>query len=100
MLWFVAAAAMVVVQSAADAGVPSTRLLGSPGLFGGPRRLGARAWMDGRRGLRPMLTVSSRLASLGMACAAADSRLFVGIVAAPVTGDAGQGPITITPPAR
>lgn len=92
VLWFVAAATMVVVQAAADAGVPAMRLLGSDRL---PAALGAseagRAWV---------------VAALFAAILAGFSRLtvrwewhvpllipaIVATVAVPVTGNAGQGP--------
>jgi hypothetical protein len=99
-VWLAAALVMVVVQSASDAGVSATRVLGS-GMF--PAALGAsesaRGWVAVAV-CALALTVTSRLVLRWEWHVPLLIPAIVGIVAAPVTGDAGQVPITITPPAR
>ena len=91
-LWLAAAVVMTVVQAASDAGVSATRVLGS-GMF--PAALGvsesARGWVAVAV-CALMLTVTSRLVLRWEWHVPLLIPAIVGIVAAPVTGDAGQGP--------
>lgn len=91
-VWLAAALVMVVVQSASDAGVSATRVLGS-GMF--PAALGAsesaRGWVAVAV-CALALTVTSRLVLRWEWHVPLLIPAIVGIVAAPVTGDAGQGP--------
>ncbi len=92
VVWFVAAAAMVAVQAAADAGVSATRLLGSGRL---PAALGAsetgRAWVA-------VAVFAAVLAGFSRLTVRWEWHIpllipaIVGTVAVPVTGNAGQGP--------
>jgi putative copper resistance protein D len=92
VLWFVAAAAMVVVQAAADAGVPAMRLLGSGRL---PAALGAsetgRAWVAVAL-FAAILAGFSRLTVRWEWHVPLLIPAIVATVAVPVTGNAGQGP--------
>ncbi len=91
-LWFVTALAMVLVQSAADAGVSATRLLSSGRL--GPA-LGAsetgRAWVAVAV-FSAVLAVLSRLTVRWEWHVPLMIPAIIGVVAVPVTGNAGQGP--------
>ncbi|MFY9492705.1 MAG: cytochrome c oxidase assembly protein, partial [Mycobacterium sp.] len=91
-VWLAAALVMVVIQAASDAGVSATRVLGS-GMF--PSALGAsesaRGWVAVAV-CALVLTVTSRLVLRWEWHVPLLIPAIVGIVAAPVTGDAGQGP--------
>ncbi len=92
VLWFATASSMVVVQAAADAGVAWTRLLGGGGLTAA---LGAsetgRAWIA-------VAVCAAALAVLTRLTVRWDWHVpllipaTIGVVAVPVTGNAGQGP--------
>ena len=92
VLWLVTASAMVVVQAAADAGVAATRLLGS-GQFGSA--LGAsetaRGWVAAAV-CAAVLAVGSKFALRWEWHVPLLIPAIVGVVAVPVTGNAGQGP--------
>lgn len=92
VLWFVAAVVMVVVQAAADAGVAATRLLSSGGVAAA---LGAsetaRAWIAVAV-CAVVVAVFSRLTVRWEWHVPLLIPAVVGVVAVPVTGDAGQGP--------
>ena len=92
VLWFVAAVVMVVVQAAADAGVAATRLLSSGGLAAA---LGAsetaRAWIAVAV-CAVVVAVFSRLTVRWEWHVPLVIPAIVGVVAVPVTGNAGQGP--------
>ena len=91
-VWFAAAVVMVVVQAAWDSGVPATRVLGS-GMF--PSALGAS---ESARGWVAVAVCAAILAVTARLVLRWDWHVpllipaVVGVVAAPVTGDAGQGP--------
>ena len=91
-VWFAAAVVMVVVQAAWDSGVPATRVLGS-GMF--PSALGAsesaRGWVAVAV-CAAILAVTARLVLRWEWHVPLLIPAVVGVVAAPVTGDAGQGP--------
>lgn len=91
-VWFVTALAMVVVQSAADAGVTASRLLTGGGLSAA---LGAsetgRAWVAVAVS-SAILTATSRLTVRWEWHVPLMIPAIVGVVAIPVTGNAGQGP--------
>ena len=91
-VWLVTASAMVAVQAASDAGVSAIRLLGS-GNFGSA--LGAsetaRGWLV-TAACAAVIAVSSRLVLRWEWHVPLLIPAIVGIVAVPVTGDAGQGP--------
>ncbi len=91
-VWFAAAVVMVVVQAAWDSGVPATRVLGS-GRF--PSALGAsesaRGWVAVAV-CAAILAVTARLVLRWEWHVPLLIPAVVGVVAAPVTGDAGQGP--------
>ncbi len=91
-VWFAAAVVMVVVQAAWDSGVPATRVLGS-GMF--PSALGAsesaRGWVAVAV-CAAILDVTTRLVLRWEWHVPLLISAVVGVVAAPVTGDAGQGP--------
>ena len=91
-VWFAAAVVMVVVQAAWDSGVPATRVLGS-GMF--PSALGAsesaRGWVAVAV-CAAILDVTTRLVLRWEWHVPLLIPAVVGVVAAPVTGDAGQGP--------
>lgn len=92
VLWCVTAAVMVVVQAAADAGVAATRMLNGGGLFAA---LGAsesaRAWIAVAV-CSAVVAVFSRLTVRWEWHVPLLIPVVVGVVAVPVTGDAGQGP--------
>ncbi len=92
VLWFVTAVVMVVVQAAADAGVAATRLLSSGGLAAA---LGAsetaRAWIAVAV-CAVVVAVFSRLTVRWEWHVPLLIPAVVGVVAVPVTGNAGQGP--------
>jgi putative copper resistance protein D len=92
VLWWATALTMVVVQAAADAGVPATRLLAGGG-FGAA--LGAsetaRAWVVAAL-CAAALAVFSRLTVRWEWHVPLMIPAAVGVVAVPVTGNAGQGP--------
>jgi putative copper resistance protein D len=92
VIWMIAAAVMVVVQAAADAGVSTTRVLSS-GMF--PSALGAsesaRGWVATAL-CAAVLSGASRLVLRWEWHVPLMIPAIVGVVAAPVTGDAGQGP--------
>ncbi len=91
VLWLVTASAMVVVQAAADAGVAATRLLGS-GQFGSA--LGAsetaRGWVAAAV-CAAVLAVGSKFALRWEWHVPLLIPAIIGVVAVPVTGNAGQG---------
>ncbi len=91
-VWVAAAVVMVVVQAAWDSGVPATRVLGS-GMF--PSALGAsesaRGWVAVAV-CAAILAVTARLVLRWEWHVPLLIPAVVGVVAAPVTGDAGQGP--------
>ncbi len=91
-VWFAAAVVMVVVQAAWDSGVPATRVLGS-GMV--PSALGAsesaRGWVAVAV-CAAILAVTARLVLRWEWHVPLLIPAVVGVVAAPVTGDAGQGP--------
>lgn len=92
MLWLVAAIAMVPVQAAAESGLPVMKLLGSGG-FGdalGASEM-ARGWIA--------VAVCAAIASVGLRLTVRWVwhvvlliPVVIGVIAAPVTGNAGQGP--------
>jgi cytochrome c oxidase assembly factor CtaG len=92
VLWFATAAGMVVVQAATDAGSTARRLLGSGGLGAA---LGAS---ETARGWVAVAVCAALLAGLSRLTVRWDWHVpllipaVVGVVAVPVTGDAGQGP--------
>ncbi len=92
VLWLVASLAMVVVQAAADAGVAATRMLASGGLTAA---LGAsetaRAWVF-TAVCAAAITAFSRLTVRWEWHVPLLIPAIVGVVAVPVTGNAGQGP--------
>ncbi len=92
-MWLIAASVMVVVQAAADAGVSTTRVLSS-GMF--PLcagRIGERTRMGcGRALCAAVLSGASRLVLRWEWHVPLMIPAIVGVVAVPVTGDAGQGP--------
>lgn len=92
LVWVVTALFMVVVQPAADAGVPATRLLTSGKLSAA---LGAsetgRAWVAVAV-FATVLAVTSRLTVRWEWHVPLMIPALVGVVAVPVTGNAGQGP--------
>ncbi|MCW1959940.1 MAG: cytochrome c oxidase assembly protein [Mycobacterium sp.] len=92
VVWLLTALAMVVVQPAADAGVAATRLLAS-GRLGAA--LGAsetgRAWVAVAV-CAAVLTAFSRLTVRWEWHVPLLIPAIIGVVAVPVTGDAGQGP--------
>jgi len=91
-VWLVSASAMVVIQAAADAGVPATRLLTSGRLTAA---LGAsetaRAWVAVAV-FAAILAVFSRLTVRWDWHVPLMIPALVGVIAVPVTGNAGQGP--------
>ncbi|MBU3749895.1 MAG: cytochrome c oxidase assembly protein [Mycobacterium sp.] len=91
-LWMIAATVMVVVQAAADSGVSAARVLGS-GMFATALDAseGARGWVA-TAVCAALLTVSARLVLRWEWHVPLLILAVVGVVAAPVTGDAGQGP--------
>ena len=92
VVWLIAASAMVVLQAAADAGVSAPRVLSS-GMF--PSALGAsesaRGWVAAAV-CAALLAVTSRVVLRWEWHVPLLIPTIVGVVAAPVTGDAGQGP--------
>ncbi len=92
VVWLLAASVMVVVQAAADAGVSATRVVSS-GMF--PSALGAsesaRGWVA-TAVCAAVLTVACRLVLRWEWHVPLLIPAIVGVLAAPVTGDAGQGP--------
>ncbi len=92
VLWSLTALAMVVVQASADAGVAATRLLGGGGLGAA---LGAsetaRAWVAVAV-CAAVLATFSRLTVRWEWHVPLMVPAIIGVVAVPVTGDAGQGP--------
>ena len=92
VLWFATAVVMVVVQAAADAGVAATRLLSS-GRIGAA--LGAsetgRGWVVVAV-FSAVLAVFSRLTVRWEWHVPLLIPAIIGVVAVPVTGNAGQGP--------
>lgn len=91
-VWVITALVMIVVQAAADAGVPATRLLTSGKLTAA---LGAsetgRAWVAVAV-FATVLAVTSRLTVRWEWHVPLLIPALVGVVAVPVTGNAGQGP--------
>ncbi len=92
LVWLLSAAAMVVIQAAADAGVPATRLLTSGRLTAA---LGAsetaRAWVAVAV-FAAILAAFSRLTVRWEWHVPLMIPAVVGVIAVPVTGNAGQGP--------
>ncbi|WP_128108664.1 cytochrome c oxidase assembly protein [Mycolicibacterium elephantis] len=92
VVWALAAAAMIVVQAASDAGVAATRLVRSAGLGDA---IGAsemsRGWVVTAL-CAAVLAVSLRVTVRWVAHCVLVVPAAVGVVAVPVTGNAGQGP--------
>ena len=92
VVWAVTAAAMVVVQAANDAGVPAARLLGS-GALGDAILVSemSRAWIAvALAGV--VVAVCVRLSLRWVTHFVLLVPALVGVVAVPVSGNAGQGP--------
>jgi len=91
-LWAITALVMVMVQCASDAGVPLPRLVGDGGLAAavGASET-ARAWVAVAV-FAILLTTFSRLTVRWEWHVPLLIPAIVGVVAVPVTGDAGQGP--------
>nr|WP_234817695.1 cytochrome c oxidase assembly protein [Mycolicibacterium sphagni] len=91
-LWLVSALAMVVIQSADATGLSVTRLVSGGGLG---TALGAsemaRGWIVAAA-VAAMVTVALRLTVRWVWHAALVIPTFVGVIALPVSGNAGQGP--------
>jgi putative copper resistance protein D len=92
LLWWIAASAMVVVQAAADAGVAATRLFTGRG-FGAALAASetARAWVVVAV-CAALLAVLSRMTVRWEWHVPLVIPAVIGVVAVPVTGNAGQGP--------
>lgn len=92
VLWLVTAVAMVVVQAAADADVSPARLLGGGGLLDAlSASETARAWIAVAV-FATIIAVFSRLTVRWEWHVPLVIPAIIGVVAVPVTGDAGQGP--------
>jgi putative copper resistance protein D len=91
-VWAITALFMVVVQAAADAGVPATRLLtsGKLGAALGASETG-RAWVAVTV-FATVLAITSRLTVRWEWHVPLLIPALLGVVAVPVTGNAGQGP--------
>jgi len=92
VIWALAATAMVVVQAASNAGVPVTRLLGSA-VIGDAVRASemSRAWIA--VGVAAVVVaVGSRLSVRWVTQFLLLVPALIGVVALPVSGNAGQGP--------
>ncbi|MET0456188.1 MAG: cytochrome c oxidase assembly protein [Mycobacterium sp.] len=90
--WALAAAAMVGIQAASDAGVPVTRLVGGPTLFDAILASEmARAWIA-VAATALVVTVTARLSVRWVTHVLLMVPALIGIVAIPVSGNAGQGP--------
>ena len=91
-LWLVSALTMVVVQSANTAGIPVTRLIRGGGLGSalGASEL-ARGW-TAVAVVAALVTVALRLTLRWVWHAVLLIPTFVGVIALPVSGNAGQGP--------
>nr|WP_264005828.1 cytochrome c oxidase assembly protein [Mycolicibacterium sphagni] len=91
-LWLVSALAMVVIQSADATGLSVTRLVSGGGLG---TALGAsemaRGWIVAAA-VAAMVTVALRLTVRWVWHAALVIPTFIGVIALPVSGNAGQGP--------
>lgn len=92
VVWTLAAAALVVIQAANDAGVPVTRLAGSGVLTDAVLASEmARAWVAVAI-VALVVSVASRLSVRWITHAVLLAPAVVGILAVPVSGNAGQGP--------
>jgi len=92
VMWALAAAAMVIVQAASNAGAPVARLLGSAAI--GDAILVSemsRAWIAVAIAA-VVVAVSIRLSLRWVSHCALLVPAFLGVVAIPVSGNAGQGP--------
>jgi putative copper resistance protein D len=91
-LWLVTALAMVVVQSANAAGVPVSRLIGGGGIGSaiGASEM-ARGWIVVAV-VATVVTVALRLTVRWVWHAVLVIPAFIGVIALPVSGNAGQGP--------
>lgn len=91
-LWLVSALAMVVVQSANTAGVPVTRLIAGGGLATsiGASEM-ARGWIVVAI-VAAVVTVALRFTLRWVWHAVLLIPTFIGVIALPVSGNAGQGP--------
>ncbi|BBY60079.1 cytochrome c oxidase assembly protein [Mycolicibacterium sarraceniae] len=91
-LWLVTALAMVLIQSANAAGVPISRLIGGGGIGSalGASEM-ARGWIV-VAAMGTVVTVVVRLTVRWVWHAVLVIPAFVGVIALPVSGNAGQGP--------
>jgi putative copper resistance protein D len=91
-LWLVSALAMVVIQSADAAGVPVTRLIGSGGIGSalGASEM-ARGWVAVVV-VAAVATIALRLTVRWVWHAVLVIPTLIGVIALPVSGNAGQGP--------
>ncbi|WP_375372729.1 MULTISPECIES: cytochrome c oxidase assembly protein [unclassified Mycolicibacterium] len=92
IVWTCCAAAMVVVSAAADSGIPIGRLVGSPGLGSAIAASEvARGWCVTAI-CALVLAVGVRFTLRWFGHCVALLPALIGVVAVPVTGNAGQGP--------
>ncbi|EHB44242.1 Cytochrome c oxidase caa3-type, assembly factor CtaG-related protein [Mycolicibacterium rhodesiae JS60] len=91
-LWLVSALAMVVIQSANAAGVPVSRLIGGGGIGSalGASEM-ARGWIIAAL-MAAIVSVTLRLSVRWVSHAVLVIPTLIGVIAVPVTGNAGQGP--------
>ncbi|MCX2930565.1 cytochrome c oxidase assembly protein [Mycobacterium sp. CVI_P3] len=91
-LWLVTALAMVAVQAANAAGVPVLRLIANGGIGSalGASEM-ARGWIAAAL-FAAVVTVTLRLTVRWVSHAILLIPTFIGVIALPVTGNAGQGP--------
>lgn len=92
ILWTCCATAMVVVSASADAGIPLGRLVGGPGLGSAiAASEAARGWCAAAI-CALALAVGVRFTLRWVGHCVALLPTLIGVVAVPVTGNAGQGP--------
>ncbi|WP_179471117.1 cytochrome c oxidase assembly protein [Mycolicibacterium vinylchloridicum] len=91
-LWLASALAMVVIQSANAAGVPVSRLIGGGGIGSalGASEM-ARGWIAAAI-MAAIVSVTLRLSVRWVSHAVLVIPTLIGVIALPVTGNAGQGP--------
>ena len=91
-LWLVSALAMVVIQSANAAGVPVSRLIGGGGIGSalGASEM-ARGWIVVAM-MAAIVSVTLRLSVRWVSHAVLAIPTLIGVIALPVSGNAGQGP--------
>jgi putative copper resistance protein D len=91
-LWLASALAMVVIQSANAAGVPVSRLIGGGGIGSalGASEM-ARGWIAAAI-MAAIVSVTLRLSVRWVSHAVLVIPTLTGVIALPVTGNAGQGP--------